>query len=60
MENIVEWIRLSVSLGGTNAGGALVRKYGSAEKISGWITRPMPTAAGSDEEIRCAACSPVR
>ena len=33
MENIVEWIRLSVSLGGTNAGGALVRKYGSAEKI---------------------------
>lgn len=33
MENIVEWIRLSLILGGTNAGGELVRKFGTAENI---------------------------
>ncbi|MCH5197729.1 MAG: DNA-processing protein DprA [Oscillospiraceae bacterium] len=33
MENIVEWIRLSLVLGGTNAGGELVRKFGTAENI---------------------------
>jgi len=33
MENIVEWIRLSDALGGTNAGGELVRSFGTAESI---------------------------
>ena len=33
MENIIQWLQLSLTLGGTAAGGLLLRRFGTAEKI---------------------------